>query len=91
MGVQHCHVRDIVREEMEGRGWSIDDVIRESGARTDVYRLALQLFDAMTDDQIAMTHIDETFANLLERAFGVSAQFWLNFDASYHAARKESE
>lgn len=78
-------VCSFVLDEIEARGWSLDDLAARMGGNTDVNRLALDFLIYAHDER--GLHIGQTMADQLAYAFGVSAQFFVNLDNAYRAAR----
>lgn len=81
------HVMDFIREEMDERDWSIWTLVRhmsedQSNQALSRVKLALE-FLALRDPQML---IGEEVATGLGRAFGTSAQIWLNLDRSWQDA-----
>lgn len=67
-------VQTYIAEELEARGWTLDDLDRESG-------IGRATIDAMMT--FNLLGIDTEIAEGLERAFGVSAQFWRDTDTFF--------
>ena len=64
---------EFVDEELEARGWSRDDFARAAG-------LPRSVVDGLIDDRAAL---DAAAAAGVARAFGQTAQTWLNLQAQY--------
>ena len=83
-------VGEIMREEMEARGWDVYDVAARMGDG-DPATLALTvdlLLECSDMDGIAMS-VD--LAQRLGRAFDTSADFWLNLHRSFTAWRESHQ
>lgn len=75
-----------VKEEMEARGWTLDDLIDHMPGDQNVNRLTLELvFEAPEFDEDIRKglRIGEQTAVGLAHAFGTSKDFWLNLDAAW--------
>ena len=75
-------VASYVEEELEARNWTKRDLADRMGGEYDVTRAALDFLE-LEDPRILL---GEDMAAQLERAFGVSAQFWLNVDQAWREA-----
>ena len=69
-------VASFVRDEMEERGMDLDALVAASGVDRDALVGVLDDCDELT----------QPVAEGLGRAFGSSAQFWLNLDEMFWAA-----
>lgn len=76
-------------EEMEARGWSVRDVAERMGGQE------LVINELLVEQIIGETYmlpndaeceLDPETAAKLARAFGTSAEFWLNLDRYYREA-----
>ena len=70
-----------VHEEMAARGWRWKDLMERSGLHLDEIAEVIYWGYPMT------AHV----AAGLARAFGTSAQFWLNLDAAYRGQQEGGE
>jgi plasmid maintenance system antidote protein VapI len=84
------HPSVFMQEEMDARGWTRDDLATEMRCPNwGVTRLSLDLyFEAGPVEPDMLLGDGEDFA----RAFGTSAEFWLNLEAAWrkHAKRMAS-
>jgi HTH-type transcriptional regulator / antitoxin HigA len=71
---------DIIREELEARGWTQSDLAR-------ILDRPFQTVNAIVNGRKA---IEPRMAMELSAAFGTSAKFWMNLETSYQLY-KESE
>lgn len=79
-------VWDFVKEEMEARGWTLDDLIDHLPGDQAVNRLALEFMESEPhfDANIRRDmRLGEDMAAALAQAFGTSKEFWLNIDAAW--------
>ena len=65
--------REFIQDELEARGWTYSDLARRSG-------LSREDATAIAEGEISVT---PEIAAALEKAFGISAQTWMNLQASY--------
>lgn len=79
-------VYDFVKEEMEARGWSVDDLLNHMPGDRDLNQLTLDIMEATpklaADLRKGMRLGDQTASDLAQ-AFGTSREFWLNLDAAW--------
>ncbi len=84
-----------VKEEMEARGWTLEDLINHMPGNQDVNRLTLDIMFATPefDDDIRKDmRLGEQTAIDLAQAFGTSKELWMNLDAAWAtAAEKRSD
>jgi HTH-type transcriptional regulator/antitoxin HigA len=66
-------VSEYIHDEMEARGWTADQL-------ADAARLSRTALTALLEQDAPLT--DEQAVDL-ERAFGVSSQFWMNLEIAY--------
>lgn len=77
-------VRDFIKEEMEARAWTMDDLIDHMPGDQNVNRLTLDLIFAIPEfdeDIRKASRIGEKTASDLAHAFGTSKELWLNLEA----------
>lgn len=84
------HVGEFLKDEMDARGWTAEDVARRMGGddpRVDL--LCVELTIHVDDPGLLL---DETTSEKLGRAFGVSPKFFSRLDQAYrqHAAERRS-
>jgi len=70
---------DDIREELEARGWTQRDLAAILGIPANV----------VSDIITGRRSITSAIANLLSKAFGTSAQYWMNLQTAYDLASKE--
>lgn len=83
MPAQAWPARDTILEEMQERGWSVDDLAKATAWTREMCDFVLS----------GRREIGEDEAAALSAGFGASAQFWLNLELSYrrwlrHAKRR---
>lgn len=87
---EYWHPSVFMQEEMGARGWSRDDLATKMAHHDwGISRLSLDFyFDVGPNEPDMLIGDGEDFA----RAFGTSAQFWLNLEAIWrkHAKRQAS-
>ncbi len=69
----------VIKDELEALGWSQDDLARIMG-------MSLKAVNEILNDKVAITV--ET-ARLLGKAFGTSAEIWINLDTAYRLRLRE--
>ena len=74
-------VGEHVDEELIARGWTVYDLAERMGGDVDENIIAIGLMFFIPQRPGLL--LGEVMAARLERAFGVSAQFWLNLDVSW--------
>lgn len=84
---QTFHPWDFIAEELEERGWTADDLALRMGGDFAVARVSLDFLEIREPGIV----IGEESAAALGRAFGTSAQFWINLDKQWHDAIKRQE
>lgn len=72
------HVADLIQGELERRGWTLDDLKRESGADA-AGCLSLDMIQ-LRDPRLIL---GERTADLLAKVFDKPADFWVSFDESW--------
>jgi hypothetical protein len=86
MPAEMFHPTVFIQEEMDARGWDLDDLafemIRDDRDHWGVTRLALDFYFEVGPDMPNM-RIGERSAAQLAHAFGVSAEFFLNLERSW--------
>lgn len=76
-----------LREEMDERGWGINDMVAHMGGRPHGNELPLRHLSlrlCLSDNDVIL---DEKTAALISTALGTSAEYWLNLDK----ARRENK
>ena len=79
-------VAHFVKEEMEARGWSLEDLLNRLPGERDVNQLTLEIMTATPDfdhDIRKDMRLGEEMARILAHAFGTSKEFWMNLDAAW--------
>ena len=80
---------EYIRDEIEARGWSLDDLASRMGTTSKecgIWRLVL---DFTQDCQFKGVLLGEDCANALSRAFGSSAELWLELDRRWQEVAPE--
>ena len=72
---------EFVDDELIERGWTVRELAERMGGDPEVNQLALG-FLLLTPGEPGLM-LGDDMAQGLERAFGPSAQFWLNLDAAW--------
>lgn len=84
-GIERFSVGEYLRDELEARGWSTWECARRMGGDFAVDVLTLDLHIAVigapTEEQCRLSPVT---AEGLSRAFGTSAEMWLNLDRAFH-------
>lgn len=79
------HPSAFMLEEMVARGWDRDELARRMGGNYGIARLSLDLyFEVGPNERDLLLGDGEDFA----RAFGTSAEFWLNLEAAWRRAQR---
>lgn len=79
-------VWSFVKEEMEARAWTLDDLLDHLPGERGVNQLTLEIMEAAPDfdsDIRKDVRLGEKAADLLAHAFGTSKEFWLDLDAAW--------
>jgi hypothetical protein len=81
------HLAEVIEEELKERGWTLYDVMLNSGPYADekewlVTRATLDLFMAIRTSSILM---DDTVANTFGAAFDISPKFFWAFHNNWRA------
>lgn len=82
------HPAEFILEEMNARGWELDDVAARMGGNSEMNVLALGLY--LTTRLPGMRLGDKTAAGL-GRAFDVDGRYFLNLEAAWFAAQEPSD
>ncbi len=89
---QAFSVGEYLAEELEARGWTTRECAERMGGNVDVDHLTLDLHLAELASPPEHAINDATLhpdtAAGLSRAFGSSAELWMNLDRAYHEWRK---
>lgn len=75
------HVSVFVAEELEARGWTIDDLVERMGG-DDVTALAVDMI-FLKDDRLILGELAEQ----LGQAFGTGPELWRRLDAAWRASK----
>lgn len=80
-------VGEYIADELEARGWTTRDLAERMGGDVDLNQCTIELTIAcgVSHPQVSMG--TET-AQGLSRAFGTSADVWLNLDRAYRECRE---
>lgn len=74
------HLADYLQEEMDARGWTLDDVaVRMTARQLCINKLALELFFAVREKNVVLGNM----GNDLAEAFGVSPEFLNNMHEAW--------
>jgi len=82
------HPSEYIQDELDARGWTLDDLATRMGGDRALNRLSLSLYFTVgpgEPDLLLGDCID------LQRAFGVSAQFFRNLEKSWRDWKKGGE
>lgn len=80
-------VGQFIGDEMQARGWSSHDMAARMGdGDPATWALTVELLVACSDDPAVTLDVDT--AQRIGRAFGTSADLWLNLHRTYLACRK---
>lgn len=77
------HVAEFLQEEMDARGWSIEELARRMGGDKEQvkgWQLTVELTLYSRDPDV---HLGYQTAKALARAFVTSAEFWDNIDSAW--------
>lgn len=85
------HPSVLIREEMDARGWTLDDLATQMVAKRDwgITRLALDIYFACKDEPNC--RLGEHMADALAAAFGVDGDFFRNLEAQWLASARREE
>lgn len=81
-------VGEFIADELEARGWTPRDLAERMGGEVDVNELTIELHIACGESH-PDAYMGQETADGLARAFGTSAELWMNLDAAYRSWRKE--
>lgn len=81
-----CSPAETIEDELAARGWTTYDLAMRMGGDVGVNQLAVDLLLAC---RWRGCLVGAEMAEQLHRAFGVSAQFWLNLDAAWQKVAPE--
>ena len=91
IGAQGFPVGEYIDEELKERGWTTRDCAERMGGDVAVDMLTLDLhlavLSAPEGHGIHDATMSQETADGLSRAFGTSAELWMNLDRSYHRWR----
>jgi plasmid maintenance system antidote protein VapI len=83
MPAEVFHPSEFIRDEMDARGWTRDDLALRMGGDFAINRVGLELyFEAGPTEPDLLIGDGKDFA----RAFGVSAEFFLNLERAWRKA-----
>lgn len=71
---------EFIREELEARNWTTQDLAERMGGNLLIDRIALDMLILIPSRNML---VGEDMARRLGAAFGTSAEYWLNLCASY--------
>ena len=80
-GPEAFHPSEYIQEELEARGWTMDMLVARMGGDEKEQRLAMDIYMCTPHDPGVL--LGDDGAADLERAFGVSKQFWLNLERAW--------
>lgn len=83
--MEAVHPSEIIREEMEARGWDARELAEQMGGNVDFNHCALDLYFAAARTNRKL-RLGRPVAKGLSRAFGTSTEFFLNLEAAWIAA-----
>lgn len=75
---------EFIQDELDARGWTTDDLAVRMGGDAAMNKLTVDLLIHVPDKNMIL---DTETAEGLSRAFGVSAQFFLNIDATWRGVK----
>lgn len=76
------HLADILQEEMDARGWTLEDVaVRMTAKQLLINHLALQMFFSVREKHIVLGDM----ADDLGAAFGIDPQLFINIHETWRA------
>lgn len=84
--VEIIHPSEFIQDELDERGWTLEDIVKYMDGDYSVNLLTLELLMAIHDDNI---FLDQETAEGIGRAFGTSPQFWINLWDNYRLSRKQ--
>ncbi|MGH6981446.1 MAG: helix-turn-helix transcriptional regulator [Stellaceae bacterium] len=76
------HPSVFIHEELEARGWTLDDLALRMGGDFGLQRFALDFYMTVHDKHLLLGADGERD---LARAFGTSPEFWHNLEAAWRA------
>ena len=77
------HPAEIIREELEARGWSVQNLCLAADTDDAVSRLAWEIYLGCGLESPGDVLLGDEGAAQLARAFGTSPEFWLNLEAAW--------
>ena len=83
------HPWEFVVEELQERGWTLDDLAARMGGEFEVNRLTLDFLEHSKEELGIVMGIETSEA--LGRAFGTSPEFWMNLQTAYDLTRVRAE
>lgn len=75
-----------VKEEMEARGWTMEDLLNRLPGDRALNKLTLEIMEAESSFSPEIKkdmRLGEDMAKILAHEFGTSKEFWLNLDAAW--------
>ena len=75
---------EFIQDELDARGWNTADLARRMGGDLGLNQLTVDMLIAVRDKNLML---GKETAQGLSRAFGVSAEFFLNLDRSWREGR----
>lgn len=87
------HPGEYLADAMEVRGWNTADLALRMGTEgtEEEYGVNYLAVDLLLHVRIVGAHVGQDMAEGLGRAFGTSADVWLNLDRSWHEDMKRLE
>ena len=76
---QRFHPSEFIQDELDARGWSLDELAVRMGGDFQVNRIALDFYMTIGPSERGL-RIGKDTAAQLGGAFGTSAELWLNLE-----------
>jgi hypothetical protein len=79
------HLADLIKEEMDERGWTIGDLVMNMGphfseTKWQICRLSWEMFFEIREPYVVL---DQSMAQQLADAFGVNPHFFMNYHEAW--------
>jgi HTH-type transcriptional regulator/antitoxin HigA len=81
---QCFHPGEFVKDEMEARGWDVVELARRMSVHNMPVEIAVSLIECKQD-------VTPNIAFGLRRAFGTSADFWMNVQKAFDAWKTRND